>query len=267
MLMSFTNLQNAISSGGDWIGLGTRTITEKSSSTGYTEWFLSKDHLQVGDTVRSRKPANSCKPENMYVPEGTVVGVEGDTDHHGFVLVRVHGIHDPLRVHVSTLERVTFGLAAGDWVRLKKEDKKHSPVGILHSINRDGNVAVGFIGLETLWMGNSSEFQMAESYCFPGMLTLGDENSTFVADPAEVALVTFDTCPGIVKKYQHLEDFHWAVRPLLVALGLFTAMKLGIFVGSKMGRSNVRKQQTGAAQNENQHTDGPEFRQSGMEAS
>lgn len=299
ILNVFKSLQNAISSGGDWTGLGTRTITEKSSSTGYTEWFLSKDHLQVGDTVRSRKPANSCKPENMYVPEGTVVGVEGDTDHHGFVLVRVHGIHDPLRVHVSTLERVTFGLAAGDWVRLKKEDKKHSPVGILHSINRDGNVAVGFIGLETLWMGNSSEFQMAESYCvgqfvrlkanvlsprfewprkrggiwatgriswilpngclivkFPGMLTLGDENSTFVADPAEVALVTFDTCPGIVKKYQHLEDFHWAVRPLLVALGLFTAMKLGIFVGSKMGRSNVRKQQTGAAQNENQHTDG-----------
>ncbi|KAM0973957.1 hypothetical protein ACFX2C_017206 [Malus domestica] len=299
ILTLFKSLQSTISSDGDWTGLGIRTIKEKSSSIGYTEWFLSKDQLQVGDTVRSRKPPNCCKPENMHIPEGTVVGVEHDADQHGFDLVRVHGIHDPLRVHVSTLERVTFGLAAGDWVRLKKEDKKHSPVGILHSINRDGNVAVGFIGLETLWKGNSSEFQMAESYCvgqfvklkanvlsprfewprkrkgtwatgkitwilpngclvvkFPGMLTFGEENSTFVADPAEVELVTFDTCPGIVKKYQHLEDFHWAVRPLLVALGIFTAMKLGIFVGTKAGGSRVKKQQSGATPNEIQHTDG-----------
>lgn len=62
-----------------------------------------------------------------------------------------------------------------------------------------------------------------------------------MADPAEVEMVTFDTCPGIVKKYQHLEDFHWSVRPLVIAIGLFTAMKLGAFVGKKMGRSTVKK--------------------------
>ncbi|XP_050366292.1 E3 ubiquitin-protein ligase KEG [Argentina anserina] len=297
ILHAFTSLQNAVNDL-DWTYVGTRAITEKSSSTVYTEWFLSKDHLLVGDIVRSRKSPNSCKPEIMDVPEGTVVGIEHDTEQHGFVLVRVHGIHDPLRVPVSTLERVTFGLAAGNWVRLKKEDKKHSPVGILHSISRDGNVTVGFIGLETLWKGTSSEFQMAESYrvgqfvrlkanvlsprfewprktggkwatgkicwilpngClvvkFPGILTFGHENSTFVADPAEVELVTFESCPGVVKKYHHLEDFHWAVRPILIAMGLFTAMKMGIFVGTKVGKCKAKKRWSAAIQDECQHSD------------
>ncbi|XP_010546555.1 PREDICTED: E3 ubiquitin-protein ligase KEG [Tarenaya hassleriana] len=268
-----------------WTGIETREIRKSSVNLGYTEWFLSKDHLQVDDTVRSRKPANSCKHENMDVPEGTVVGLERDTDPEGFALVKVHGRHDPLRVHVSVLERVTNGLAAGDWVRLKDEDKKHSPVGILHSIDRDGNVTVGFIGLPTLWKGISSQLQMAEAYSvgqfvklkanvlsprfkwpckrsggcatgrisrvlpngclvvkFPGMLPFGEEHGSFLADPAEVEVVTFSTCPGVVKKYQHLEDFHWAVRPLLIAMGILAAMKLGFFVGKKMGRTKNRKQ-------------------------
>ncbi|XP_031279542.1 E3 ubiquitin-protein ligase KEG-like [Pistacia vera] len=296
ILRVFKSLQNAVHSGG-WTDLESIIPAEKSSS-GYTEWFLSKDDLQVGDMVRSRKPANSCKPDNMDVPEGTVVGLEHSTERDGFVLVRVHGIHDPLRVHVSSLERVTFGLAAGDWVRMKEEDKRHSPVGILHSIHRDGNVAVGFIGLETLRKGKSSELQMAESYSigkfvrlkdnvlsprfewprkaggawatgricwvlpngclvvkFPGRLTFGEDCSSFLADPAEVEAVTFSTCPGMVKKYQHLEDHHWVVRPLLIALGLFTAMKMGIFVGRKVrGGSKMKKQPTNVIHT--QHMDG-----------
>ncbi|GLU01296.1 hypothetical protein SLE2022_186080 [Rubroshorea leprosula] len=296
ILHVFESLQNEIHDDEGWISMENKTVLDKSSSrNGYTEWFLKKDHLEVGDTVRSRKPLNSCKAENMHVPEGTVVGSEGNTDQPdgGFVLVRVHGIHDPLRVHVSTLERVTLGLAAGDWVRLKEEDKRHSPVGILHSIDRDGSVAVGFIGLETLWKGNSSELQMAESYCigqfvrlkpnvlsprfewphksggswatgricqilpngclvikFPGRLSVGEESKSCLADPAEVEVVTFSNCPGMLKKYQHLEDFHWAVRPLVVALGLFTAMKLGIFVGRKMVRSKSKKRQGNATQSD-----------------
>ncbi|XP_059658163.1 uncharacterized protein LOC132304487 [Cornus florida] len=298
ILHAFKSSQNAVYRDGGWTGLGSRMITDKSNSNGYTEWFLSKDHLQVGDMVRSRKPPNSRKPENMDVPEGTLVGLEQDTDRNGFVLVRVHGIHDPIRVHKSTLERVTVGLAAGDWVRVKLEDKKHSPVGILHSIQRDGSVAVGFIGVETLWKSNSSELQMAESYCvgqfvrlksnvfsprfdwprkrggewvtgricqvlpngclavnFPGRLTFGDECSSFLADPAEVEVVSFNTCPSMVKKYEHLEDFHWAVRPLVIALGLFTAMKLGFFVGKKVGRSKAKGQNTAMACDA-QHMDG-----------
>ncbi|KAM7276415.1 hypothetical protein ACFE04_018281 [Oxalis oulophora] len=273
-----------------------------ASNTGYTEWFLTKDHLQVGDTVRSRKPLNSGKSENMDIPEGIVVGIEQNTDRGNFVLVRVHGIHDPFRVHISTLERVTNGLTAGDWVHLKKEDKKHSPVGILHSIHRDGSVRVAFIGMEILWKGHSSELQMAEPYyvgqfirlksnvlsprfewlrkkacgawatgrisrispngClvvkFPGRLTFGDEHSDYLADPAEVEAVSFKTCSGMVKKYQHLEDFHWAVRPLLIALGLFTAMKMGVFVGKKMNRTKLKKHpQSGVTiQSNTERTDG-----------
>lgn len=287
-----------MSQDGSWTGLGSRLIRDKPGGGGYTEWFLAKDHLQVGDMVRSRKAPNSCSPKNMDVPEGAVVGLERDTDQDGYVLVRVHGVHDPIRVHVSTLERVTFGLAAGDWVRLKKEGKKHSPVGVLHAVNRDGSVAVAFIGLETLWKGEYSEFEMAKPYCagqfvklkpsvfsprfdwprkrrgewatgricqvlpngclivkFPGRLSICKEDISFLGDPAEVELVSFDTSPCLVKKYQHLEDFHWAVRPLLIALGLFTAMKMGLFVGKKIGKGRS-KVKNPPFQNDVQNADG-----------
>ncbi|GER35332.1 protein kinase [Striga asiatica] len=285
ILLAFKSSQNVVSQeGGGWTGVASRMVREKPGGIGYTEWFLAKDHLQVGDMVRSRKSPNSRNPKNMEVPEGIVVGLERDTDQNGFILVRVHGIHDPIRTHVSTLERVTFGLTAGDWIRLKREDKRHSPVGILHAVNRDGSVTAAFIGLDTLWRGDYSEFQMAKPYwagefvrlkasvfsprfewprkrggeyvagricqvlpngClvvnFPGRLMVG--RGSFLADPAEVELVSFETCQGVVRKYEHLEDFHWAVRPLLMALGLFTAMKLGFFVGRRVGpgRSRAKK--------------------------
>ncbi|XP_040866905.1 uncharacterized protein [Glycine max] len=273
---------------------GNGKVIPKSGSTGYTEWFLSKDHLQVGDVVRSRKPSNACRPQNMDIPEGTVVGLERNAD-HGFALVRVHGIHDPVKIHMSTLERVTFGLVAGDWVRLRDENEKHSLVGILHAVNRDGRVAVGFLGLQTLWNGNSSELEIAESYCigqfvrlkdslssprfewrrkrggasaagriswilpngclvvkFPGMLPFGNEPSTYLADPSEVEVVEFKTCPGMIEKYQHVEDHHWAIRPVLIAIGLFTALKLGISVGKKVRRNN----KVTAIETETQYLDG-----------
>jgi hypothetical protein len=244
----------------------------------------------VGDIVRSRKPINAHKPKTTDFPEGTVVDLESGDDRDSFVLVKIPGVHNPLRVQVSTVERVTSNLAMGDWVRLKEENNKHSSVGILHSIRRDGNAAVGFIGLETLWRGSSSELQKTEAYyvgqfvrlkaniftprfewphkngpawaagrisqvlpngclvvSFPGRLVLGDESNIFLADPAEVEAVSFDTCPGVVKKYQHIEDFHWAVRPLAIACTLFTAMKLGLFVGQnigarlKKGRRNLKR--------------------------
>ncbi|MCD7468239.1 hypothetical protein HAX54_006240 [Datura stramonium] len=109
-------------------------------------------------------------------------------ERNGFVLVRVHGIHDPLRFHGSTLECVRFGLGAGD--------------------------------------------------C---MLVFGDENNSFLADPAEVEIISLNFNVGIAKKYQHLEDFHWAVRPLFVALGLFTVMKLGLLIENKVERSKLMK--------------------------
>ncbi|KAK1382866.1 E3 ubiquitin-protein ligase KEG [Heracleum sosnowskyi] len=248
---------------------------------------ISLDNFQVGDMVRSRKLSNYCKPENMDVPKGIVVGLERDTDPSAFVLVRLHAKHDPVRVQASTLEQVTYGFVAGDWVSLKKKDKKHSPVGILHFIHRDGAVGVAFIGLDTLWKGSCTDIEKAETCCvgefvklksnvyrprfewprkggaewatgricqilpngclvvnFPGRLTIrNNESSSFLADPAEVEVVSFKTCPDMVKKYQHLEDFHWAVRPVMIGLGLFTAMKLGSVVGKGIGSSKVKKDQ------------------------
>ncbi|XP_014502335.1 CBL-interacting serine/threonine-protein kinase 2 [Vigna radiata var. radiata] len=290
ILSVFRSARNAVVNDGGWKYLGIHKTLAKSSSTGYTQWSLSKDHLQVGDTVRSRKPSNSCNPQNMEVPEGNVVG---NAD-HGFVLVRLHGVHDPVRIHASTLERVTNGLGAGDWVRIKEEDDKHSPVGILHSINREGRVSVGFIGLRTLWKGNCSELEMAESYCvglfirlkpnilsprfewlrrrggtwatgkisrilpngclvvnFPGMLNIWNAPNTYLADPSEVDVVSFKNCPNMIEKYQHVEDHHWAIRPVLIAFGLLSTVKIGMSIGKRIGRNmNVN-----AMENENHYTD------------
>lgn len=298
ILQAFESSQNAVYSDGGWIGLESRTCTERSNSRGYTSWFLSKDSLHVGDIVRSRKPLNACKPQIMDVPEGTVVGFDGENDRDGFVLVKIRGKHNPLRVHVSTLERVTSGLVVTDWVRLKEPNRKHSTVGILHSVQRDGSVAVGFLGLETLWRGHSSELQMAETYyvgqfvrlktnvftprfdwprkkggawvtgriaqvlpngClvvrFPGRFVFGVESNSFLADPAEVELVSFDKCHGVVEKYHHIEDFHWAVRPLVIAFGVFTTLKLGVFVGGNVC-VRMRKSPRNLTPNDGQCQDG-----------
>lgn len=262
----------------EWIDLESTLLGVKSTNSSRTSWSLLKDHLQVGDTVRSRCAVNSCTPQKLIVTEGIVVGLEKDTDQDGHVLVRVRGLQRPLRLSVSALERVTSGFAAGDWVRLVKEtnEHEHSQVGILHSIQRDGTVAVGFLGLETLWKGHSSELRTSEPFfvgyfvrlkknvktprfkwpqkrggswatgriseilsngClvvrFPGMLL--NRADYFLADPAEVEHISFDTCTGLVEKYQHMEDFHWAVRPLASSLALFAAGKLGIFVGKNVG--------------------------------
>ncbi|KAF2293177.1 hypothetical protein GH714_038762 [Hevea brasiliensis] len=63
---------------------------------------------------------------------------------------------------------------------------------------------------------------------FPRRLVFGDESNSFLADPAEVEQVSFDTCPV------HVEVFHWAAKPLAIALGVFTAMKLTISVGRRL---------------------------------
>uniref|UniRef100_A0ACD6A6D7 Uncharacterized protein n=1 Tax=Avena sativa TaxID=4498 RepID=A0ACD6A6D7_AVESA len=256
---------------------------ERPTQPSGINWSHYKDKLQIGDKVRSRKLKTSCTHETMQIPDGTIVGLEEDGERDGYILVRVHGLHDPLKVRSSAVERVTYGFAAGDWVRLREEDKKRSQVGILHSIDRAGAVYVGLIGIDTLWKGEYSDLQMAEAYCvgqfvrlrtnissprfewqqkrgggcatgrisqilsngclvvkFPGKFSLGEVCSC-LADPSEVEVVSFDKCEGVVKKYEHLEDFHWAVRPLFIAIGFFTAMKLGVFVGKGIARPRTRK--------------------------
>lgn len=282
ILLAFESTKDVDYDNIDWDSPENLRAERQSQSSGIN-WSHFKDKLQIGDKVRSRKVKTSCIPETMQVPDGTIVGLEEDGDRDGYILVRVHGLHDPLKVRSSTVERVTYGFAAGDWVRLREEDKKRSQVGILHSIDRTGTMHVGLIGMDTLWKGEYSDLQMAEAYCvgqfvrlrtniscprfewqrkrgggcatgrisqilsngclvvkFPGKFNLGEVCSC-LADPSEVEAVSFDNCEGVVKKYEHLEDFHWAVRPLFIAIGFFTAMKLGIFVGKGIARPRSRK--------------------------
>nr|XP_043624347.1 E3 ubiquitin-protein ligase KEG-like [Erigeron canadensis] len=286
ILHAFESSRDAVSNEGEWIGLGSRISPDRSPGSCYSTWFITKDHLQVGDIVRSRKTPNNCK--SMAVAEGTIVGLEKDTDRDGFVLVRVQGIHNPLRVNITTLERVTFGLASGDWVHLLEEsrNRNHSFIGILHSIDRDGSVSVGFIGRETLWRGHCSQLQMADPFfvgqfvrlkgnvftprfpwlhkregmwatgkiekilpngClivqFPGKFVFKGKYNSALADPAEVEHVSFDTCSTLRDKYQHVEDHHWAVRPLTIAFGVLAAMKFGFIVSHSVG-ARLKKSRT-----------------------
>ncbi|XP_023761745.1 E3 ubiquitin-protein ligase KEG [Lactuca sativa] len=278
ILQAFESARDTVSNDGEWIGVGNKVTLNRTSGSFYSTWFLTKDLLQVGDIVRSRKTPNNCK--NMAVAEGTIVGLEKDTDRDGFVLVRVQGIHNPLRVNITTLERVTSGLASGDWVRLSDENRNrnHSSIGILHSIDRDGSVRVGFIGHETLWKGHCEQLQMADPYSvgqfvkvkgnvlsprfpwlhkrngiwatgriteilangclvvkFPGRFVFRGESDTFLADPSEVEHVSFETCSTLVDKFGHVEDYHWAVRPLTIVFGVLTALKVGFVVGHSVG--------------------------------
>lgn len=246
-----------------FVGIGSKSSRQRPSSC----WNLVKDRIKVGDEVRSRKPLNGSKPRTLDVPEGCVVDLRTDGDSERFALVKITGMHNVLRVRVSTLERVTFGFAAGDWVRLKEG---HSSLGILHSVHRTGAITVGFVGLSTLWKGRWSEIEKVEGFyvgqfvrvkdhvvgprfewprrrsgmwatgrvskvlpngclmvSFPGRFVFKDDETSFLADPAEVVSVTFGSCDGLVKKYVHVEDFHWSVRPIVVTLCVLTAVKLG----------------------------------------
>ena len=50
----------------------------------------------------------------MEILDGTVIGADDDEGLYAYVLVRVHGLHDALKVRCSTVERVSYGLAARD---------------------------------------------------------------------------------------------------------------------------------------------------------
>ncbi|GFP92024.1 E3 ubiquitin-protein ligase keg [Phtheirospermum japonicum] len=281
ILHAFERSRNAVYTDGSSSGLAIIPYVDNSNCSGYNnnKWFLSKDHLQIGDAVRSRKAINTCKPPSLSITEGIVVGLEKDSEKDKFVLVQIPNMQNHLRLNAPSLERVTFGFTTGDWVRINKESREYSPLGILHYITRDGFVAVGFLGLETLWRGHCSEIQKVEPFfvgrfvrlkaditsprfewprkrggvwasgkigcilpngClevnFPGRLVFGDESNIFLADPEEVECVCFDTCRGVVEKYEFVEDFHWAVRPITVAFGLVTAVRFGTFLGKNVGK-------------------------------
>ncbi|CAL0327198.1 unnamed protein product [Lupinus luteus] len=128
--------------------------------------------------------------------QGNDVGLDRNAD-NGFVLEKDHGVHGSIRVHASALDHITNGLEVGDWVRLKEEDRSHSPVGLL---------------------------------------IFRDEPNKFLVDWSEVDAVSFSSCRKMIEKYQHVEDHHWTVRLVLIAFGFLTVVKLRMLIGKKMGR-------------------------------
>jgi hypothetical protein len=88
-------------------------MVDKPPMANHINW-LRKNKLQVGAKVRSRKLKISCLHETMEIPNGTVVGVDDDGGRDAYALVRVHGLHNALKVRCSTVERVSYGLVAGD---------------------------------------------------------------------------------------------------------------------------------------------------------
>ncbi|KAK6148994.1 hypothetical protein DH2020_016519 [Rehmannia glutinosa] len=204
--------RNAVYSDGSWSGLVSSSFVGKSHCIGYSTWFLSKDHLQVGDAVRSRKSLNTHKPLSLAVTEGVVVGLEKDGEKDGFAMK-------------------SRAFLVGQFVRLKAN------ITTPHfewPHKRGGAWASGKIA------------QILPNGClevkFPGRFVFGDELTCFLANPEEVECVSFDTCPGLVEKYELVEDFHWGVRPLAIAFGILTAMKFGTFVGRNVSaRVNKRK--------------------------
>ncbi|CAN4113888.1 unnamed protein product [Withania somnifera] len=173
ILQAFESSKNAVYSEEKWSDIG-GTRFDKNKTRGFTTWYLSKDLLEVGDTIRSRKE--------------------------------------------RTFFRSTKGL--GEFVQLKSNVKTPR---FEWPQKRGGEWATGRIS------------QIPPNGClivqFPGRMVFGDGPNTFFADPDEVIQVSFDTCPTIIDKYQHLEDFHWSIRPLSIAFSLFTAVKLGVSVG------------------------------------
>lgn len=262
-------------------------------NNGYTTWFLSKDHIRIGDTVRSRKDPN--KPLSLPVTQGVVVGQRGldmGNERDKLVVVQIPNMPTQFRLNVSTLQRVTSGFASGDWVQLVKANEKHSSLGIVHHIHRDEIAVVGFLGLETLWRGRLSELKLVDPFLvgqfvrlkanitnprfewpykrgaswgsgkiskvlpngclevrFPGRFVLGEECSCFLANPEEVERVSFETCTGIVEKYEFVEDFHWAVKPMAIMFGLLTVTKVGTFVGRNL-LSEISKRRRTEKKNE-----------------
>ncbi|KMZ71362.1 hypothetical protein ZOSMA_182G00530 [Zostera marina] len=177
----------------------------------------------------------------MEIPNGVVVGLEKENVH---VLVQISGIYDPKRIHSSCLERVSYGLVTGDWVRMNVDDEKQSSLGSYTNLQMTSFFSIDqFVRLKKTCNNIVSkprfdwQFQIQGSVSrsttsriswilpnrclvvnFPGRFVVC-EAIDFLADPAEVEQVSFSTCEGFVKKFQHLEDFHWLVKPLWIALG------------------------------------------------
>ncbi|KAG0556214.1 hypothetical protein KC19_11G035500 [Ceratodon purpureus] len=162
-----------------------------------------------------------------------------------------------------------------------------SRVGIVHEIDHLGKLKVSFFGRETLWTGEAADFEKVVSLSvgqyvrlkqevvaprfkwplgecgewdtgriahilpngglvvdFPGRLFNG---KGWWADPEEIEVVRINEIDGLLKKYQHIEKMHWAVRPAVSLIGLLVAVRTGVVVVNLVTRPFWGKKQAATA--------------------
>ncbi|EFJ25729.1 hypothetical protein SELMODRAFT_52199, partial [Selaginella moellendorffii] len=227
---------------------------------------LWKNPLQAGDHVTVKKSARrGCWRYTPHNAEGVVVEVDREE-----IVVRVKfcGSQDLWEGSPDELELVSFGITVGDWVhRLTNEDHHYSGsrpscVGIVHSIQHDGELQVAFVGCDMLWTGVPTRLakiqplrvgQMVRLSCcargsprfeWPckersgritrimpnGCLVLSSSSwkskERWFGDPAQVELIER-------KKYRRtgndlLSSLHWGLmNPMVFALGVLAGVLLG----------------------------------------
>lgn len=162
-----------------------------------------------------------------------------------------------------------------------------SRVGVVHYIDHLGKLKVSFFGRETLWAGEAADFEKVVSLSvgqyvrlkqdvvaprfkwplgecgewdtgriahilpngglivdFPGRLFNG---KGWWADPEEIEVVRINEVEGLLKKYQHIEKMHWAVRPAVSLIGLLVAVRTGVVVVNLLTRPFLGKKQMATA--------------------
>ncbi|KAI5073535.1 hypothetical protein GOP47_0011548 [Adiantum capillus-veneris] len=145
--------------------------------------------------------------------------------------------------------------------------RSSSSVGVIHGIETSGQLKVAFLGREMLWICSPRELEKVKPFhvgqfikvrkevvsprfqwplrkdrcwdtgriswiapngglvvTFPGRLWNWEE---WWADPEEVEVVQMQDYDNLIDKYYHLEAMHWGVRPLVLAVSSFIALKLG----------------------------------------
>ncbi|KAK9923070.1 hypothetical protein M0R45_031504 [Rubus argutus] len=102
------------------------------------EWLDDLQVGQVGDVVRSRNPLTARKHQVIDVHQGTVTGLETDSDRDGYAPVNIPGVHKPVSVAagfigLETLQRgksfdiqIADAYYMGEFVRLKPSVRSFS---------------------------------------------------------------------------------------------------------------------------------------------
>jgi len=158
--------------------------------SGASSLHLWKDSFQIGDAVILKEWVESPRfgwPGEFHQSEGIVseIGVQD-----GVILVTFRGSQEAWRADPVELERVSGGLVANDWVRLRTGwsieatncGQMPSRVGTVHCVEHSGKLKVAFLGRGTLYTASPEEFEKVAPFL----------HGQYVRMKAEVVAPRFD---------------------------------------------------------------------------